>query len=310
MTSNSIMMPAELNKLIRMIYSTSLDPSTWTLVLEQLDELSGEDGVTPGVPSQVLSGVKEAIAPRTLRRLRRHRSKDAWDEGMPDFRQVLDQHLSLAMQISEKMSAINHQQHMLQQVFDRLADAMFFLGRDRSVLIANRTAYALIEEDDGLSLVNGALTASHRPTADRLRDLIAGIEARQPGRSRRFDALPIPKRSEGRPLHLLAMAAVTGMEDHFAPFLAGRPSVFLVVSDPDRQVAPPEDRLTAIFGLTPAEAKLAAALAGGLSVTDYAGDAGITENTARWTLKQVQTKTDCRRQADLVRLLAATTSVC
>ena len=99
------------------------------------------------------------------------------------------------------------------------------------------------------------------------------------------------------------------MEDHFAPFLASRPSVFLVVSDPDQKVTPPEDRLTAIFGLTPAEAKLAAALAGGLSVNDDAEEAGITENTARWTLKQVQTKTHCRRQADLVRLLAATTVV-
>lgn len=315
MTSNATMKPAELNELIRRIYSTSLDPSTWTHVLAQLEEVSGEDALPRSAQNAALgrldvSGMDDPALRRGRHRGGRLRSRNSLSEDMPDFRQLLDQHLRLAMQISEKMSVISHQQHLLQQAFDRLADAMFFLGRNRRVLIANRAAYALIEDDDGLSLVNGTLTAALRPTADRLRSLISSIDASQTGPSRQFDALPIPKRSGGRPLHLLAMAAVSGMEDHLTPFLAGRPSVFLVVSDPDRQAALPEDRLSAIFGLTPAEARLAAALAGGLSVNDYAEKVGITENTARWTLKQVQTKTDCRRQLDLARLLRATTSVC
>jgi DNA-binding CsgD family transcriptional regulator/PAS domain-containing protein len=315
MTSNSTSKPAAFDDLIRMIYSTSLDPSKWTLVLERLDELSGvtfgtSSANSAGPENQAMSRRRASLAPRRSGRRRRRRSQDSLDAEIPDFRQILDEHLCLAMQISEKMSTMTYQQYLLQQVFDRLPDAVFILGRDRSILIANRTAHALLEQDDGLSVVNGALTAAHRPTADKLRALIAGIETGQPDRRHKFDALPIPKRSGGRPLHLFAITAVTTMEDNFAPFLAGKPSIFLVVSDPDQQSAPPEDRLTAIFGLTPAEAKLAAALTGGLSVTDYAEKAQITENTARWTLKQVQAKTDCRRQTDLVRLLAATVRVC
>ena len=61
--------------------------------------------------------------------------------------------------------------------------------------------------------------------------------------------------------------------------------------------------LTRLYGLTPAEARLAAALVAGQSLADFAAGRKITDNTARWTLKQVFAKTDTRRQAELVRRL-------
>lgn len=316
MTLNANNMPAELNELIRMIYSTSLDPSKWALVLETLDEITGHNAIVSSPKSSnsgkasgdVISRLKEVLAPHAQCRVsaQRHGLDDV---GAPSFFQLLDEHLRQAMQISEKISTINHQQHLLQQAFDRLSDAIFFLGQGNNILIANRSASEMTKADDGLRSLNGTLTATHRPTADKLRALVTQVAADKPGDARRFDALAVLKPSGGRALHLLAMPAIASMEENFAAFLSGKPSVFVMVSDPDQQPALPEDRLQAIFGLTPAEAKLAAALASGMPVSDYALEAGVTENTARWTLKQVQAKTDCRRQADLVRLLAATSRV-
>jgi DNA-binding CsgD family transcriptional regulator len=60
------------------------------------------------------------------------------------------------------------------------------------------------------------------------------------------------------------------------------------------------------FGLTPAEAELAQALAAGRSLHEYADAAHVTCETARWRLKQVLAKTDTHRQAELVRLLLTT----
>ena len=65
----------------------------------------------------------------------------------------------------------------------------------------------------------------------------------------------------------------------------------------------PAGVLTRLYGLTPAEARLAAALVAGQSLVDFATEAEITANTARWTLKQVFAKTDTHRQAELVRRL-------
>ncbi|MGH1482829.1 MAG: helix-turn-helix transcriptional regulator [Geminicoccales bacterium] len=299
-----------------MIYSTSLDPSKWALVLEKLVELAGYEAIDSllissnrdRVPSEVLSGLKNAVAPDDKCR-RRARGHGLDDVAAPSFFQMLDEHMRQAMQISDEISTINHRQHLLQQAFDRLSDAIFFLGHGNNILIANRAAYEMTKTDNGLRTINGALTTTHRPTADKLRALVTRVAADAPDEVRRFDALAIPKPSGGRALHLLAMPAITSMEENFAAFLSGKSIAFVMVSDPDQQPALPEERLQAIFGLTPAEAKLAAALASGMSVGDYAPEAGVTENTARWTLKQVQAKTDCRRQADLVRLLAATSRV-
>jgi len=314
MKLNSTNIPAELNQLIRKIYSTSLDPSKWRFILEELDELAGCNCVKTRTnddkaSNEAWSTIKDRLAPGPNGDHREHHQNDVFDPRDPEIRRILDEHLLQAMQITEKISTINHQQHLLQQAFDRLSDAIFFLGHSNSILIANRAAYALTEAEDGLRALNGTLTACNRPTAAKLRDLVAGIGASTPDQIKRFEALPIPKPSGGRPLHLLAISAIASLEEQFGTFLSGKPSVLLVVSDPDRQPAPPEDRVQAIFGLTPAEAKLAAALAMGLSPADYAKETGITENTARWTLKQIQAKTDCRRQADLVRLLMATTRV-
>jgi DNA-binding CsgD family transcriptional regulator len=83
-------------------------------------------------------------------------------------------------------------------------------------------------------------------------------------------------------------------------------AALLLIHDPDRAVAMPPERLVRVYGLTPAEAKLAAALAGGASLGAYADNARITIGTARWYLKQVLAKTGAHRQSDLVRQVVMT----
>ena len=58
------------------------------------------------------------------------------------------------------------------------------------------------------------------------------------------------------------------------------------------------------FGLTTAEARLAARLVQGLRVADAGTELGMTPSTARWHLKNIFAKTGTRRQADLLRLLS------
>lgn len=88
-----------------------------------------------------------------------------------------------------------------------------------------------------------------------------------------------------------------------------RPAALLLVHDPDRTVPLPAERLCRVFGLTPAEAKLAAALAGGSTLGQYAERACIKIGTARWYLKQVLAKTGVHRQSELVRNVIATVGI-
>ena len=88
-----------------------------------------------------------------------------------------------------------------------------------------------------------------------------------------------------------------------------RPAALLLIHDPDRTVPLPAERLCRVFGLTPAEAKLAAALAGGSTLGQYADRASIKIGTARWYLKQVLAKTGVHRQSELVRNVIATVGI-
>jgi DNA-binding CsgD family transcriptional regulator len=86
--------------------------------------------------------------------------------------------------------------------------------------------------------------------------------------------------------------------DLFAPCQA-----VIVLVDPEKGQHPPEALLRSLFGLTPAEARLATLLGGGHSLTVAAERIGVAKATARTQLKAIFEKTQARRQAELVALL-------
>jgi DNA-binding CsgD family transcriptional regulator len=83
-----------------------------------------------------------------------------------------------------------------------------------------------------------------------------------------------------------------------------RSAAILLVGDPEKETVIPAKVLSLLYGLTPAEARLALALLNGNSLAEAAELHGTSELTARTQLKTVFQKTDTRRQAELVRLLA------
>jgi DNA-binding CsgD family transcriptional regulator len=67
--------------------------------------------------------------------------------------------------------------------------------------------------------------------------------------------------------------------------------------------APPVELVRSLFDLTPAETRVARAIAAGGSVEDIAAAANLSVNTIRSQLNRVFMKTGCTRQGELVALL-------
>ncbi|HKR42367.1 MAG TPA: LuxR C-terminal-related transcriptional regulator, partial [Paraburkholderia sp.] len=65
-----------------------------------------------------------------------------------------------------------------------------------------------------------------------------------------------------------------------------------------------ETRLIALFGLTPAEARVACEVGKGLNPKDVAEALQVLPSTVRTHLHHVFAKTTTRRQAELMRLIA------
>ena len=63
------------------------------------------------------------------------------------------------------------------------------------------------------------------------------------------------------------------------------------------------EQLAQLFDLLPSEARLALALARGMSIAEAAVDLGITVESARTYSKRIYAKTGARGQADLVRFV-------
>ena len=113
-------------------------------------------------------------------------------------------------------------------------------------------------------------------------------------------------RPSGKRPYVILVAAVS---KRYPALAALRPSVCIVINDPDGQRPLPYDRLREVFGLTEAEARLAALLAGGEELRSAAAQLKITYGTARSRLTEIFLKTETRRQTELIKLLLITLAI-
>ena len=171
-----------------------------------------------------------------------------------------------------------------------------FLDRRGDIASVNRTARRLLSAKDGIYQWRGTLRATVPREDERLGKLVAGALPRI-GHVPSGGYLSIA-RSVGLPL----IAHVHPVTPGRADFGAERVAALVLIRDPDANRFDPE-LVSDVLGLTAAETRVAVLLARGRSVREIARELDRTENTVRWTLKNVLSKTNSARQADLVRLL-------
>ena len=110
-------------------------------------------------------------------------------------------------------------------------------------------------------------------------------------------ALSISRRQRP-PLHVL-ISPVRGVDAE-----ARHPiRALLFISDPTARIRPAGQTLADLFGLTPAECRLALLLADGRAPTEITDILGVSRNTLKSQLASIYQKTGTSRQAQLVRLL-------
>lgn len=153
--------------------------------------------------------------------------------------------------------------------------------------------------DDWLRVRKGRLFARDRRAAGVLSDFVDLLAADANHRDFQGRKL-IVARGERLPI-ILEPLSLSGAA--LGPFAAGR--VLLLLHDLERRpAAVSKALLITLFGLTNAEAALAALLSDGETLASSADALGIAKETARGHLKRVFAKTETNRQTELVALLA------
>jgi DNA-binding CsgD family transcriptional regulator len=192
--------------------------------------------------------------------------------------------------IAEKVSRAEAENEVL--TLETAGCAAMLIDKHGRVRRANRRAENLFCNEFGIR--NGRLWTAANAGLVRLESFMAEIEQAKP-MARPLPA-PVIVARRGMPWLLIeAMPVTSASNDIFEGCWA-----ILVVSDLTRPSITDAALLSLVFGLTSAEARLAAAICEGQDINGAAASFGVSRQTLRSQLKTVFAKTGSRRQAELV----------
>jgi len=106
-------------------------------------------------------------------------------------------------------------------------------------------------------------------------------------------------RRVGRPYMVEAFPATAPLRDIFS-----RIALIVAISDLGARRCPKDSLIRQVYGLTAAEARLAARLATGEELRNASESLGVSYNTGRAHLRAIFGKTQVSRQSELVGLIA------
>lgn len=215
-------------------------------------------------------------------------------EDVKKLAQLLAPQLARNGRIQSKVLACLGRYGALSQAVSRLPDAYFALGPQGAILDHNPAALAIVRASgEALAIRNGRLVGASAAMRTALQKALA---------SRETSTGPIV--FHRGPLHI--PVAMRVMPVGRALLNAGLPEGPIAIAwlvDTGTLGAEVEC-LRKLFKLTQAEARLSEALADGSSLVEAASRVDITRSTAKTHLDAIFAKTGCRRQAQLVRLIA------
>ena len=196
--------------------------------------------------------------------------------------------------------AADPQDLALAEVLQSLSEPLLVLGADRRVTFANAAASAMLKRDEGLSLRGTSLTGEDQDIHDRLARAIAAAAASAPGNT---FALLLKQQSDGRcaVLHLSPMAGCQAAK----PFQKTDARILARVCLNAAWLSPDIRAVQETFGLSRAEAEIAILIAAGNSPRRIANKRLSSEETVRWHIKNIYSKTCTNRLVDLVLQLRA-----
>jgi DNA-binding CsgD family transcriptional regulator len=230
-------------------------------------------------------------------------SRHAGDAPINDLQieaaRLLLPHLQRAATINRLLDMAALAKATFQSVLDTLTAPIFLTTADLQVVHANPAAQDIVAKGALLNIRNGFLGARVAAVSSSL--AIAVSQAAQDESAIGRKGLGVPIRWEdgsAGALHVLPLRPGRGAFE--ASVVA---AVF--VARADTPFIAPTELVAALFGLTPAEARVFEQIAAGHTVEETSDALDIGRSTVRTHLLRLFDKTGVRRQAELVQLAAS-----
>jgi len=213
---------------------------------------------------------------------------------------TLRPHLEQALKVHSILLQTAQEKRIYSEAMTRLTIGTVILDGDAQVLEANQAARAIFERTRAITLQGNRLFVAkprHRDFFSRaVSDAISWCEHPRP--------TPF---SQALRLECIGGADIGVLVRPAPPTTLyrgrGVASAIIHLEDFSSSECVPEAIVAQLFGLTKSEARVAAMLASGLTLTDAGTKLNLTESSVRTYSKKIFAKMGVGRQADLVRLV-------
>jgi DNA-binding CsgD family transcriptional regulator/PAS domain-containing protein len=211
----------------------------------------------------------------------------------------LARHMERAMRMVVKLDTLTQRCSDSTMALDRVAQGMAVLDAQGALLQANQAALRLLARGKGFCLRSGRLAAREPQDQARVDALLNACTA---GSTRAEPLQPAALVVQGLVLQMTPLRSTRSV------FVSPQAAVLVSLSEPlALPLAQARETLSALFGFTRAEARLALSLMDGGGLREAASRARMSYATARWYLKILFQKTGTTRQSELIALLVRVT---
>ena len=230
--------------------------------------------------------------------LYRNSSCPTFEQRELEIVRFLAPHMQRAFKLHLQFSELKARSGALETTFDALPIGIILLGSKGEVVLMNRSAMASVSERDGLLATRDGLRAECLSESALLEKTIHQAVATLNGKGLSAGGTVMISRRARPPLRV----QISPIRNS-ALQTSQRIAAVAFVNDPLRTHRPTQEVLRMLYGLTPAECRVALLLGDGHASRKIANMVGVTDNTVRSQIKSIFSKTGVRRQGELIRLL-------
>ncbi len=257
-----------------------------------------------GVEWMCCGGVFEGGAglPHTAISYFRGPERASFEQADKEWLRLLLPHLSRALGLMHRLNARELNASSLRATLDRVAFGVALLDPRGKVVHLNAAAQAVVARCDGLTVSEaGVLDAAGAKGRERLRHWIERVVTSGGEHPAHFNDGFLVLRSVATQRYLVQYSVLPASSEWANANDTIRYVAF--ITDPDATQLPPAERLSALYGLTQAEVRVALELANGSSQKQVANAIGVAPTTVRTQAQSVYAKMRIQRHADLMRIV-------
>lgn len=247
--------------------------------------------------------------PTTIATIYRSKSAAPFQPEDKQWLALLIPHFSRALGLMHRLNLARHQEQSLRAALNRLSVGVLLLDTQFRVTFINTAGQRAMERQDGLAMDSAQrlrATASGERHGQGITQWLTQLAGTAHTDRSGFNDTHRVRRTGNAATYMLQCCPLEPT-DPLTLHEGARHIVF--VTDPDQIRLPSPTQLQQQLGLTPAESRIALALAQGMTYRDAATQGQVTEETLRTHAKNIYTKTGVNQKAELTRLVVSLGSV-